>query len=255
MEMERRFGEHIHVIDWALHLDEATPHIHERHVFDYVNHYGEVEPKQEKALEALGFELPDPDKKPGRTNNRKMVFDAVCRVILFDICKRHGLAVEEEPDPGNRGRSYLEKNDYIIQKQKKLIVEQETAIEEKAQTLEAALFPNRERANRQGAGKGTGIDSQSRSKSACQDTGCLTKAGGQSRCHQTNQGEGQRVRPCQTETGQSRDCQTGCGAQGGAVPNKAQCGAIIVMIPAGGILAAATGILSVMFFETGLSCH
>ena len=66
-----------------------------------------------------------------------MVFDAVCRVILFDICKRHGLAVEEEPDPGNRGRSYLMKNDYIIQKQKKLITEQETAIEEKAQALEA----------------------------------------------------------------------------------------------------------------------
>ena len=137
MELERRFGEHIHVIDWALHLDEATPHIHERHVFDYVNRYGEVEPKQEKALEALGFELPDPEKKPGRTNNRKMVFDSVCRVILFDICKQHGLAVEEEPDPGNRGRSYLMKNDYIIQKQKKLITEQETAIEEKAQALEA----------------------------------------------------------------------------------------------------------------------
>ena len=70
MELERRFGEHIHVIDWALHLDEATPHIHERHVFDYVNRYGEIEPKQEKALEALGFELPDPGKKAGRTNCR-----------------------------------------------------------------------------------------------------------------------------------------------------------------------------------------
>ena len=60
-----------------------------------------------------------------------MVFDAVCRVILFDICKRHGLAVEEEPAPGNHERSYLMKNDYINQKQKKLITEQETAIEEK----------------------------------------------------------------------------------------------------------------------------
>lgn len=108
MELERHFGEHVHVIDWALHLDEATPHIHERHVFDYVNRYGEVEPKQEKALEALGFELPDPEKKQGRTNNRKMVFDAVCRFILFDICRKHGLAVGEEPDPGNRGRSYLD---------------------------------------------------------------------------------------------------------------------------------------------------
>ena len=83
----------------------------ERHVFDYVNRYGEVEPKQEKALEDLGFELPDPEKKPGRTNNRKMIFDAACRVMLFDICRKHGLAVEEEPAPGNRGRSYPEKND------------------------------------------------------------------------------------------------------------------------------------------------
>lgn len=137
VEMERRFGEHVHVIDWALHLDEATPHIHERHVFDYVNRYGEVEPKQEKALEALGFELPDPEKKQGRTNNRKMVFDAACRVMLFDICKNHGLTLEEEPDPGNRGRSYLEKNDFIIQKQKKVIEEQAAAIEEKSQELES----------------------------------------------------------------------------------------------------------------------
>ena len=33
-EFERRFGSHIHILDWALHLDEGTPHIHERHVFD-----------------------------------------------------------------------------------------------------------------------------------------------------------------------------------------------------------------------------
>ena len=30
-EFERRFGFHIHILDWALHLDEGTPHIHERH--------------------------------------------------------------------------------------------------------------------------------------------------------------------------------------------------------------------------------
>ena len=137
MELDRRFGEHVHVIDWALHLDESTPHIHERHVFDYVNRYGEVEPKQEKALEALGFEIPNPEKKVSRSNNRKMVFDAACRTILFGICKKHGLDLEEEPDPGNRGRSYLEKNDYIIQKQKKLIEEQSAAIEEKSQELES----------------------------------------------------------------------------------------------------------------------
>ena len=59
-----KYGDHVHVLDWALHLDESTPHIHERHVFDCENKYGEVAPQQEKALEALGFDLPDPDKAP-----------------------------------------------------------------------------------------------------------------------------------------------------------------------------------------------
>jgi len=38
-EFERRFGSHIHILDWALHLDEGTPHIHERHVFDCENRW------------------------------------------------------------------------------------------------------------------------------------------------------------------------------------------------------------------------
>ena len=29
-EFEERFGSHVHIIDWALHMDEATSHIHER---------------------------------------------------------------------------------------------------------------------------------------------------------------------------------------------------------------------------------
>ena len=39
-----KFGEHVHVLDWALHLDESTPHIHERHVFDCENRYGDGTP-------------------------------------------------------------------------------------------------------------------------------------------------------------------------------------------------------------------
>ena len=56
-EFDERFGSNVHIIDWSLHMDEATPHIHERHVFDATNRYGEIEPKQETALEELGFEL------------------------------------------------------------------------------------------------------------------------------------------------------------------------------------------------------
>ena len=86
-EFERRFGAHVHLLNWALHLDEGTPHIHERHVFDCQNRYGELCPQQEKALEELGIPLPDPDKPKGKHNNRKQTFDSVCRTMLFDIDK------------------------------------------------------------------------------------------------------------------------------------------------------------------------
>lgn len=121
--IEERFGKHVHVLDWALHLDETSPHIHARQVFDIVNRYGEVEPKQEKALEALGIPLPEPDKKPSRVNNRKVAFDKICRELLLGICQEHGLAVETEAIYG--GKVSREKNDYITEAQRKKIAELE----------------------------------------------------------------------------------------------------------------------------------
>ena len=127
-EFKGKFGEHVHVLDWALHLDESTPHIHERHVFDCENKYGEVAPQQEKALEALGFELPDPGKPLNRRNNRKITFDAACRTMLFEIAKRHGLELEEEAKYGNR--QYLEKQDFILAKQKEQLAAQQSKLDE-----------------------------------------------------------------------------------------------------------------------------
>ena len=127
-EFKAKYGDHVHVLDWALHLDESTPHIHERHVFDCENKYGEVAPQQEKALEALGFDLPDPDKPLSRRNNRKITFDAACRKMLFEIAKRHGLELEEEAEYGNR--KYLEKQDFILAKQKEQLAAQQNRLDE-----------------------------------------------------------------------------------------------------------------------------
>ena len=127
-EFKAKFGDHVHVLDWALHLDESTPHIHERHVFDCENRYGEIAPQQEKALEALGFDLPDPDKPLSRRNNRKITFDAACRKMLFEIAKRHGLELEEEAEYGNR--KYLEKQDFILAKQKERLTAQQNRLDE-----------------------------------------------------------------------------------------------------------------------------
>ena len=92
-------------------------------MFDCENRHGELCPQQEKALEELGIPLPNPDKPKGRRNNLKQTFDAVCRAILFDSTKRHGLHLDQEPPYG--GREYLEKQDYILMKQKEQLAAQE----------------------------------------------------------------------------------------------------------------------------------
>ncbi len=133
-EMEEKFGSHVHILDWALHLDEGTPHIHERHVFDCENKYGELCPQQEKALEELGIPLPNPDKKKGKNNNRKQTFDAECRKMLFCICAKYNLHLQMEPTYGGRG--YLEKQDFIIEKQKETISVQREILTKTSQAIE-----------------------------------------------------------------------------------------------------------------------
>ncbi len=79
-------------------------------------------------MEALGFELPDPAKPLSRRNNRKITFDAACRKMLFEIAKRHGLELEEEAEYGNR--KYLEKQDFILAKQKEQLAAQQSKLDE-----------------------------------------------------------------------------------------------------------------------------
>ena len=133
IEFSRRFGEHVHILDWSLHMDEATPHIHERHVFDCENRYGEIAPQQEKALEIMDIPLPFPDKPPGKNNNRKITFDAICRTLLFDIAQKHDVHLDREPEYG--GRAYLEKQDYILMRQKQKLEIQENALRQQKAIL------------------------------------------------------------------------------------------------------------------------
>ena len=85
-------------------------------------------PQQEKALEELGLNCLIRVSPRGKHNNRKQTFDAVCRTLLFDISRKHGVHLEQEPSYG--GRAYLEKQDYILMKQKELLAAQEQKLEE-----------------------------------------------------------------------------------------------------------------------------
>ena len=127
-EFKSKFGDHVHVLDWALHLDESTPHIHERHVFDCENKYGEVAPQQEKALEALGFELPDPNKPLSRRNNRKITFDAALSKDAVRDCQaaRAGIGGRS----GIRQPQISGKQDFILAKQKAQLAAQQNKLDE-----------------------------------------------------------------------------------------------------------------------------
>lgn len=125
--IQEKYGAHMQILDWALHMDEATPHIHERHVFFADDGYGMNFPKQEKACEALGFHPPKPDKKKSKTNNCKVSFDEEIRRLYIEIAEKYGVVIEKDP---MTGKKHLEKNDFIIVKQEAEIERQKNQLEE-----------------------------------------------------------------------------------------------------------------------------
>lgn len=99
----------VRVLDVALHMDEqGAPHIHERRAWVYTDKNGNTAISQNKSLEQMGVELPNPDRPRGRFNNRKQTFSKRCREHLLQICREHGLEIEEIPQEKSRNGRTLE---------------------------------------------------------------------------------------------------------------------------------------------------
>lgn len=102
---------HYRVLSYALHLDESTPHLHIRGIWDYKDKDGVRCIGQAEALRILGIDRPDPTRPADRHNNAQMTFDAMAREILLDICEAHGLAVERE---ALASQHHIDKGEYIV---------------------------------------------------------------------------------------------------------------------------------------------
>lgn len=99
----------VRVLNVALHMDEqGAPHIHERRAWVYTDKDGNTAISQNKSLEQMGVELPNPDKPRSRFNNRKQTFSKRCREHLLQICREHGLEIEEIPQEKSRSGRTLE---------------------------------------------------------------------------------------------------------------------------------------------------
>lgn len=99
----------VRVLNVALHMDEqGAPHIHERRAWVYTDKDGNTAISQNKSLEQMGVELPNPDRPRGRFNNRKQTFSKRCREHLLQICREHGLEIEEIPQEKSKSGRTLE---------------------------------------------------------------------------------------------------------------------------------------------------
>ena len=96
-EWNREHGGHMHVLDYAIHKDEATIHAHIRRVWDYTGKDGEARIGLNRALKEAGVPLPEPGMPEGRRNNRKMEFDRMMRGRWIEICEERGIIVDKAP--------------------------------------------------------------------------------------------------------------------------------------------------------------
>lgn len=127
----------VRVLDVALHMDEqGAPHIHERRAWVYTDKDGNTAISQNKSLEQMGVELPNPDRPRGRFNNRKQVFSRMCREHLLQICREHGLEIEEIPQEKSKSGRTLE--DYKAGEAEKRAAEAERRREFSERAAESA---------------------------------------------------------------------------------------------------------------------
>lgn len=93
--IQSKYHERVHVLDVAIHLDEATPHAHLRYVVDVEREDGLSQPALSKGLKALGFDRPDLSKGESQYNNAQMTFTAKIRA---DFERFAGRCIGQEID-------------------------------------------------------------------------------------------------------------------------------------------------------------
>lgn len=130
---EKRFPSVVS-LDFAMHIEDGAPHIHERHVWIGHDEYGNKIVSQGKALEEMGVQPPDLDKARKaaeyreqakeastkderkeliskakgieRHNNAKMTYTRECREKLFEIAREHGIEIITKPrEKGKQGQT------------------------------------------------------------------------------------------------------------------------------------------------------
>ena len=134
--MQQQYGSNMEILDVALHVDEATPHIHARYVFFARDRNGDLDVNQTAAFKELGIERPNPDKKVGKYNNSLMTFTERNREQFYTICERNGIEINREVEnPSQKHLDVLAFKSEALQKENRDLEEKLQKTEEKMQIV------------------------------------------------------------------------------------------------------------------------
>lgn len=106
------FSDNSMILDYSIHADETSMHAHVRRVFYVRDKDGNLELAQNKALEQMGYDLPYPDQKRSKYNNRLQTFTSEIRAFWYNTIEKYDKDVEIQREPKYASRRHIEKLDY-----------------------------------------------------------------------------------------------------------------------------------------------
>ena len=107
--LQKRWGDNLHLLDLAIHLDEGVAHCHLRMTFSALDKFGQRVPNQAQAFEAMGIQRPDPTTKEGKYNCPLITFSELIRQEFYDLCEKRGIVIDREvKNPSQKHLSVLE---------------------------------------------------------------------------------------------------------------------------------------------------
>lgn len=122
----------LRIIGAYIHMDEASPHLHLDYVPVATGYKKGLAARNslERAMKEMGFVVPE--KQASRNNNATKLWKESERAVFGEICRLHGLDVEEEIK--NRGRASLSVSEYKAARDKML-----AELEKEMQPLREAM--------------------------------------------------------------------------------------------------------------------
>lgn len=100
------------IVSCAIHADETSLHAHVRRVFYVKDEQGNLELAQNKALKKMGYELPHPEAKRSKYNNRLQAFTDEMRDFWQDVIETVDKDIKIDREPNTASQKHLEKLDY-----------------------------------------------------------------------------------------------------------------------------------------------